>query len=146
MKSRSIAWVAAVLIAALACAKRPEIAPEAGATQFTTTAPVPEVLDASVSALKRWAHFSISRGRSHVYALHTQVYEMGPHPIPGAVFSFAERAAFVVAAEQVRDSTQVTIIPRRGGARNWLPLGARELRLARRLSTRVQRELEQARS
>jgi len=141
VRTRSILCSTAVLFAALACAKRPQIAPEAATVRFTSTMRASQVLDASVSALKTWAHFSISRGRSHVYALHTRVYEMGPHPVAGEVFSFVERVAFVVTAVQVRDSTRVTIVPRRVGAGDWLPLGEREVRLARRLATRIQKEL-----
>lgn len=163
--TRSITLLTATL-AALACAKQPQITPEQASREFTTAASVEQVVEAATAALRDmqfYSHATRSDG-TVVIPGRTISAEPGVITVHGEKVSHREVGTLVyyigriywtvidITVVEVADSIHVTIVPRREfsvhrrAARHSEPLSELEVALTLQLAKSIERALSKSNS
>jgi len=157
--TRSIPLLALVL-AALACAKQPQISPEQASREFTTAASREQVVEAARAALRDWGFPSYAVGSDGTVVIPgtTISPELGAITVHGDKASHRELGNFAysgriswtvidITVVEAADSTHVTIVPTRYFSINrWAPrhpepVGEIEVEMSLRLAKSIEKAL-----
>jgi hypothetical protein len=152
--------VPALVLAALACAKQPQISPEQARREFTTAASREQVVEAARAALRDWGFsshavgsdgtvvipgrpISAELGAITVHGEKVSHREVGEFPYSGSMY----RTVIDMTVVEVGDSTRVTIVPTRYFSPNrWAPrhpepVGDIEVEMSLRLAKSIEKAL-----
>lgn len=164
--TRSIPLLALVL-AALACAKQPQITPEQASTEFTTAASREQVVEAARAALRdmRFSSYTVGSDGTVVIPGRTISPELGVITIRGRKLSHRAEVGTLaykvgpmywtvinITVADMPDSTHVTIVPRRyfsvhsRARRQPEPVTEIDVEMSLRLAKSIERRLSKSNS
>lgn len=155
--SRHMILLTAILIPVACLPRPPEFAPEDVTERFSSGASVVDVAGAAVAVLRamEW-RVQIDYVTDSLSAVSGEYIKSLPTSLSGGKYYFSRQVSYSagpvgwgwvstttlqVMATRAGGLTQVTIVPAKRGSEGPLPLGSQEVRMTRRLTEHLQKEL-----